>query len=76
VEGQVFELRLTALDLDGDPVVYGATNLPVGATFDAEQGVLRWTPDMFQSGDYAGIVLSASDGDLQSSEAIGSRWRM
>jgi hypothetical protein len=69
-EGVPFTLALAASDADGDPITYSATNLPSGATFDAELGVLRWTPNFFAAGDYAGIQFTASDGNATSSETV------
>jgi hypothetical protein len=68
-EGQVFTLTLTAVDPEGDPITYSASNLPSGASFDARTGVMQWTPGYFAAGDYAGIQFTASDG-RSSSEAI------
>jgi hypothetical protein len=63
-------LALAALDPDGDPLSFSATNLPAGASLDPQTGVLRWTPNLIQAGDYDGIVLSVSDGHRSDSETI------
>ena len=63
-EEQTLTLQVQATDPDGDPLLYSATNLPPGATFDPVAGVLTWTPNLFQAGTYSGIVLGASDGYL------------
>src|SRR5262249_24981951 len=68
-EGQAFTLTLTAVDPEGDPITYSATNLPSGATFNARTGVMQWTPGYFAAGDYAGIQFTGSDG-RSSSETI------
>jgi len=69
-EGETLVLPLLAVDPDGDPLTFSATNLPAGATLDAQTGVLRWTPNLIQAGDYDGIVLSVSDGHRSDSETI------
>ncbi len=61
---------LQAIDPDGDPITYSATNLPVGASINPATGVLTWTPTLFQSGTYPGIVLSADDGNLAATQTI------
>src|SRR5262249_20522393 len=62
--GQTLTIALSATDADGDSVVYSAANLPPGATLDPKTGVLTWTPTLDQAGTYAGIKLTASDGNL------------
>ncbi|HEX4609016.1 MAG TPA: putative Ig domain-containing protein, partial [Urbifossiella sp.] len=62
-EGRPFSTQFQAVDPDGDPLTYAATNLPVGAALDPVTGVLSWTPGLFQVGTYAGVVLSATDGN-------------
>src|SRR6266568_2814169 len=68
-EGQPFELHLLAVDPDGDVVTYAAADLPPGALFDAQTGVLRWTPHMFQAGDY-NVSFSVTDGNKSASETV------
>ncbi len=67
---QTLALQLRALDADGDPLTYSAANLPVGATLDALAGVLTWTPLLVQVGKYEHIVLTASDGNLATSQTM------
>ncbi len=43
-------------------VSYRTDNLPTGAKFDAETGVLSWTPTMEQVGDHT-LYITARDGD-------------
>ncbi|PTX94878.1 hypothetical protein DB345_11220 [Spartobacteria bacterium LR76] len=43
-------------------VSYRTDNLPTGAKFDAETGVLSWTPTMEQVGDHT-LYVTARDGD-------------
>jgi YD repeat-containing protein len=69
-EGDTLVLPVLAVDPDGDPLTFSATNLPAGASLDPQTGVLRWTPNLIQAGDYDGIVLSVSDGHRSDSETI------
>ncbi|MEW6062851.1 MAG: Ig-like domain-containing protein [Nanoarchaeota archaeon] len=57
---------ISAVDADGDPITYSASNLPSGATFDPLTHMLLWTPTAGQRGEYQ-ITLTASDGALSSS---------
>ena len=69
-EGQLFELQLLATDADSDGLTYSATPLPPGATFTPATGLLRWTPNFFQSGTFSGIALTVSDGNKSQTEII------
>src|SRR5262249_27283659 len=69
-EGQTLVVQLHATDPEGDGLTYSASNLPPGATFDPAQGVLRWTPVLFQAGTYQNVVLGVSDGKLSSTQTI------
>ncbi len=69
-EGQTLTISLAAADPDGDSLLYSASNLPLGATFDPLLGTLRWTPNLFQATRYPGIVFTATDGNRASSETI------
>ncbi len=51
-ELQVIEIRLAGTDPDGDPVEYGVSFLPVGATFDLSTSTFTWTPSQDQAGTY------------------------
>jgi hypothetical protein len=68
-EGQLFELHLVAADADGDMLTYSAATLPPGALFDAQTGVLRWTPHLFQAGDYS-VTFNVTDGNKSASETV------
>ncbi|MBY0457043.1 MAG: putative Ig domain-containing protein, partial [Gemmataceae bacterium] len=63
-EGDTLSLRLFGNDPDGDPLTYTATGLPAGATLDPATGMLTWTPSFFQAGEYPGVTVRATDGDL------------
>ena len=55
--------NLTPL-LETDPTVtYTASNLPPGATFDADTGMFVWTPGFTQSGTYLVSFTASDDGD-------------
>ncbi len=69
-EDQTLAIQLQAIDPDGDPLTYDATNLPAGAAFDPATGMFTWTPTLFQAGLYAGIQFSATDGNRAVSETI------
>src|SRR5262249_26231839 len=67
---QTLTLHVQATDPDNDSLTYSSVNLPLGATFDPVAGILTWTPNRFQAGIFGGIVLSASDGDLTTTETL------
>ena len=62
-----FVFTLAAADADHDPLTYRAASLPEGATLDPVTGILRWTPNLRQAGQYT-IVFSASDGQATASQ--------
>lgn len=51
-----------ATDFDDDPLVYSASGLPAGASFDPATRQFSWTPDYTQAGEYT-VTFTASDGD-------------
>ena len=69
-EGQTLTLALAATDDDGDDLWYSAENLPFGATFDSQQGMLRWAPNLDQAGNYPNITFAATDGHSTSAASI------
>jgi hypothetical protein len=60
-EGAPLVFTVNASDADGDPLVYGATGLPAGATFDAATRSFAWTPGFDQAGSYSGVSFSVDD---------------
>jgi PKD repeat protein len=60
---------VTASDAEGDPIMYGVTGLPVGATFDTGSGHFDWTPGAADAGVYS-LTFSASDGFASTSQAM------
>jgi hypothetical protein len=69
-EGDLIQFQLFAYDPDGDTLTFNAKFLPSGSTFDTINGIFSWTPGFDQNGTYQ-IHISASDGNLTSSEEIG-----
>jgi hypothetical protein len=62
-----YDFRPSAGDSDGDPLGFTASNLPVWATLDAATGALTGTPAADQTGTYADIVITVSDGATSAS---------
>jgi hypothetical protein len=53
-KGDVIEFTLLASDPDGDPLTFGAKNLPPGAQFDSSSSrIFRWPTGASNSGHYA-----------------------
>jgi hypothetical protein len=61
-EGELLELPLEVVDIDGDNLVFTSTNLPDGAELDVYDGVIRWKPGAHQSGRYPNIQIDVFDG--------------
>ncbi|MGE4182659.1 MAG: putative Ig domain-containing protein, partial [Limisphaerales bacterium] len=59
--GQPFSLPIAAADPDGDAITYSLGQRPAGMTFDAEFGVVTWTPVGAQAGRYD-LPVTVSDG--------------
>lgn len=56
-ENQQLTITPVATEPDGDPVYFEADNLPKGAQIDSLSGVITWTPDFEQSGDYPNVTI-------------------
>jgi hypothetical protein len=67
-EGQALTIPVQATDADGDKLIYWASNLPPGATFDEQHQELIWTPGFQSAGTYSGVTFVVSDGLHQVSE--------
>ncbi len=72
-EGQTLVIQLVAADPDGDPINYGATPLPQGASLSAA-GRFSWTPLRTAAGCNATaqtmVQFTASDGLLGANESV------
>lgn len=71
-EGREFTIQLQASDPENDTLVYDASPLPQGATFNANTGVFRWEPSYHQSGDYS-IRFSVTDGYFEDFQIVTVR---
>ena len=61
-EGETMTFTVAATDPDGDALVYSATALPTGATFNVATQVFTWTPSMTDAGSYT-AGFSVTDGN-------------
>ncbi|MDP3580705.1 MAG: putative Ig domain-containing protein, partial [Ignavibacteria bacterium] len=68
-EGTTLTIDVSATDAEGDVLLYSATNLPTGATFDAATHKFSWKPSSTQAGDYT-VTFSVSDGKLSASTNV------
>lgn len=68
-EGSTLSFAISATDPDGDPLTYGASNLPTGAAFNASNRTFTWTPGYTQAGSYS-VTFFVSDGKLIASETV------
>ena len=67
-EGSLLNFTVNATDAENDTLVYNASNLPDGASFDNQ--TFSWTPNATQSGIYENITFMVSDGLLTATEII------
>jgi hypothetical protein len=58
-EGDLLQFTISATDPDGDSLVYSATNLPSGASFNPGTRTFTWTPGSGQAGSYPKEVAAA-----------------
>lgn len=58
---------IESTDVDNDILTYSATNLPTGASLNADTGIFTWTPSISQEGTYH-ITFTVTDGDLTDSK--------
>jgi hypothetical protein len=66
--GSIYRFQPSATDSAGRTVSFSVANKPSWATFSIASGLLSGTPTTSQTGTYANISISASDG--QSSSAL------
>lgn len=65
--GNAYAFNPTANDPDGDTLSFSVANLPSWAQFDTSNGRLSGTPSDDDIGDYDGIRITATDGELSDS---------
>jgi hypothetical protein len=68
--GALLIFTISGSDPDGDRLTYSASNLPVGATFNASARMFSWTPTSNQVGTYRNVHFQVSDGSLTASGDI------
>jgi hypothetical protein len=69
-EGATLSFTLSASDADGDALIYSASNLPLGATFDTATRTFSWTPGYSQAGVHANVHFQVSDSKMTDYEDI------
>lgn len=69
-EGETISFTISAIDPEGDPVTYSASNLPQGAIFDVKSSTFSWTPARGLTGIFPDIRFEASDGEYTVFEDI------
>jgi len=68
-EGETATIIVEATDNDGDPLTFGADNLPAGATFEPVSRTFTWTPDFEQAGTYE-VTFTVTDGSVTVEETV------
>jgi len=69
VAGRAYAFQPTATDSAGKALAFSVANKPAWATFSISTGLLSGTPSSSQSGSYANITVTASDGSASGSLA-------
>jgi len=69
-ENSLLAFTISATDPDGDALIYSASNLPPGATFDPNTRRFAWTPAFGQAGIYRDVHFEVTDGELTDFENI------
>jgi len=71
-EGSLLTFTVSGSDPDLDHLVYSASNLPAGATFNPATRVFNWTPGYAQAGTYTVTFTLTDDGTpvLSDSEIV------
>jgi hypothetical protein len=67
VVGASYNFSPVASDAEGDALTFSIQNKPVWASFNTATGQLTGTPTIGNSGTYANIVITVSDGKLSRS---------
>jgi len=61
-ENQTLQFTVSATDTNtDDSIIYTATNLPAGASFNPVTHVFSWTPTFNQAGTYLGVEFTVTD---------------
>ncbi|MCK4788451.1 MAG: hypothetical protein KAV87_32220, partial [Desulfobacteraceae bacterium] len=68
--GDLLTFTVNATDIDGDTIIYSASNLPFGANFDAVTQTFTWTPSESQVGSHDDVRFIAADSQDQTVEPI------
>ena len=69
-ENSLLEFTISATDPDGNILIYSASNLPDGATFDPGTRRFSWTPSFDQAGTYPDVCFDVSDSKLIDRENV------
>jgi hypothetical protein len=72
VVGTTYSFSPSVTASAGSKLTYSVQNKPVWASFDTTSGALSGTPDASNVGNYANIVISATDGSANASLAAFS----
>ena len=67
--GENLTFTITATDPNNDSLIYSASNLPDGASFDPDTQTFSWTPRYDQAGIYT-VHFEVSDGELTDAEDV------
>jgi hypothetical protein len=59
--GETYSFQPAAVDADGDPLRFTATNLPPWASIDPDDGRITGTPGVSDEGVYESIVIMVAD---------------
>src|SRR3989339_621202 len=62
IYGNTLTFLATAIDPDGNNVVFSCPNLPKGALLNPSTGAFSWTPEISQIGSYTLTVTASDDG--------------
>ena len=68
-EGKLLTVVVNATSSEGKSLIYSATNLPKGATFNSTAHSLAWTPAYDQAGSYT-VTFTVSEGVLKDSKSV------
>ena len=68
-EGSLLEFTVSATDTDGDSLVYSASGIPTGGSFNASTKTFSWAPAYDKSGTYS-VTFTVTDGSVSDSETI------